>query len=265
MARYRIKHLWSVLRSEARQRYSRARGKQIVHFLHVSKTGGSAIKHALKPHRQTSQYTLVLHGHRQPLRGVPEGDKIIFCLRHPISRFVSGFYSRLRQGQPRYFVRWSPSEEAAFRCFDTPNRLALALSSADPQEKLQAEKAMRSIGHVKDGYQKWFESDAYLQSRIPDLFFIGFQERLSQDFELLKSKLGLPWDIQLPADDITAHRNPDNLDKKLDAQAIENLRRWYAADMRLYELCRRIAEPAAVGVEPEDAAADAIDEPLLPV
>jgi len=263
MARYRVKRLWSALRSELRRQYSYTRGKEVVHFLHVSKTGGSAIKHVLKPYRTTSRYTLVLHGHRTTLRIVPEGDKIVFCVRDPISRFVSGFYSRMREGRPRYFKRWSPGEEAAFRRFDTPNRLALALSSADLEEKLQAERAMHSIGHVRDSYRKWFESEAYLLSRIRDILFIGFQERLTQDFELLKSKLGLPPEIRLPADDRIAHRNPDHLDKKLDPQAIENLRRWYAADIQLYDFCRRIARFAVTAVLLEQKAFCLIGERLL--
>ena len=35
-------------------------------------------------------------------------------------------------------------------------------------------------------------------SRLDDLFFIGFQEHLREDFELLKSRLWLPSDRMLP-------------------------------------------------------------------
>ena len=264
MARFGIKNTWSTFRSEVRQKYWRARGKQVLHFLHVSKTGGTAIKHVLKSHLTTPEFAIVLHGHRHTLRDVPTGDKVIFCLRDPISRFVSGFYSRLRQGQPRYFVRWSADEETAFSHFDTPNRLAVALSSTDDEERMRAERAMRGIVHVKDGYAKWFESEEYLLSRLPDIFLIGFQETLAQDFELLRSKLGLTNRVQLPTDDITAHRSPGNVDKKLDEEAIENLKRWYATDFRLYALCRRICETASTGRIPEWKVAGAVDELLLP-
>ena len=129
MARSKIKTVWSVLRSDLKQRIYRARRKRVLHFLHVRKTGGTAIKYALKPCLVTSGHYIVLHGHRFTLREVPKGDQAIFCLRNPISRFVSGFYSRLRQGQPRNLVPWTPDEKASFSRFDTPNRLALALSS----------------------------------------------------------------------------------------------------------------------------------------
>src|SRR5262245_49205949 len=264
MARFRIKNTWSTFRSEVRQTYCRARGKEVLHFLHVSKTGGTALKHVLRPYLTTPQYAIVLHGHRYKLRNVRKGDKVIFCLRDPISRFVSGFYSRFRQGQPRFFVRWSEEEEKAFSHFNTPNRLALALSSDDDDERMHARQAMHCIAHVKDGYLGWFESEEYLLSRLPDIFLIGFQETLTQDFERLRSKLGLPDSVHLPYDDVTAHRNPDNLDKKLDAEARANLTRWYAADVKLYSLCRRICDVASTGQMPEWKSADAKDELLIP-
>ncbi len=45
------------------------------------------------------------------LRNITEGEGIIFFLRDPTSRFVSGFYSRQRQGQPRYYSPWSSDEK----------------------------------------------------------------------------------------------------------------------------------------------------------
>ena len=211
-----------------------------MHFLHVGKTGGTAVKSALKPYQVTSRHALVLHGHRFTLREMPRGDKAIFCLRNPVSRFISGFYSRQREGKPRHFVRWTLDEELAFAQFETPNQLAVALSSAIDAERLRAESAMRSIGHVRNLYSQWFESEKYLLSRASEIFFIGFQETLAEDFETLKTKLGVPPTVKLPDDDIGAHRNPEHLDKKLDEQAIENLNRWYAEDFRFFRLCQEI-------------------------
>ena len=51
---------------------------------------------------------------------------------------------------------------------------------------------MRSIGHLSALYSFWLGDEDAFRSRLPDLFFIGFQERLDDDFELLKQKLGLP-------------------------------------------------------------------------
>ena len=71
---------------------------------------------------------------------------------------------------------------------------------------------MRSVPHVRDSYWKWFESEEYFLSRLDDLFFVGFQQHLSEDFELLKSRLRLPSDLMLPDDDIQSHANPRHLE-----------------------------------------------------
>ena len=68
-------------------------------FLHIGKTGGSAVQHAL---RSLAREDIVLCGHDVSLNDVPRGAKAVASIRHPVDRFVSGFYSRLRQGLPRY-------------------------------------------------------------------------------------------------------------------------------------------------------------------
>ena len=237
-------------RLRAHRYYHRLKGKPRVHFLHLGKTGGSAVKYAIEncpnPH---SRYVVYLHPHETTLRDVPPQESFFFFLRDPISRFVSGFYSRQRQGRPRYFLRWTPAEEAAFARFTTPNALATALTSTDDHERVQAEAAMKTILHVKDSYWNWFESREYFSSRLADLFFVGFQEQLSSDFEIITSKLGLPG-LALPEDEVHAHRNPEYLDKSLDATAVANLEKWYAADFEFVDLCRNLArergEPSAV-------------------
>src|SRR5689334_1107802 len=84
-----------------------------VHLLHVGKTGGTAVKHALAG-VVTEQFRIVAHSHDITIRDVPIGEHVVFFVRDPISRFVSGFYSRQRQGRPRYDVPWSPNESIAF-------------------------------------------------------------------------------------------------------------------------------------------------------
>lgn len=216
------------------------RGKQIIHFLHIGKTGGTAIKHVLKQSSVTNDYAIFIHNHETKFMDIQAGEKIIFFLRDPISRFVSAFYSRKRQGQPRIFNPWKAEEKIAFEYFETPNELAIALSSHDLEVKSRAEKAMRSIGHVKSSYWDWFQNEEYIKKRISDIFFIGFQESLTKDFTVLKKKLGTPDHLQLPNDDIKAHRNPKGIDKSLEAVAVKNLKQWYIKEYQFIELCRNI-------------------------
>ena len=212
-----------------------------VHFLHVGKTGGTAFKHAVRAASPPpSRCVIHLHPHRVVLRDVPEGERFLFFLRDPVTRYVSGFYSRQREGRPKYRARWSPEEREAFGRFATPGELALALSSDDREEGVLARAAMRNIRHVRDGYWKWFESEDYFRSRVQELFFIGFQETLAGDFEILKSRLGLPSRLMLPDNEVEAHISPPGLDRRLRAEAVENLRNWYEEDYRFLDLCREI-------------------------
>jgi hypothetical protein len=214
--------------------------RRTLHFLHIGKTGGTAIKHALNIGSSNCEYTIQLHRHGFTLPDVPVGDGVIFFLRDPISRFVSGFYSRQRQGQPRGFWAWSPKERDAFERFRTANDLARCISSSDEEQRRMAYRAMKGIQHVRDSYWRWFEGEDYFRSRLSDIFFVGFQETLSDDFEALRAKLGLSDAARLPADDIQAHRNPEGLDTTLDEQAIANLKRWYESDYRFLGLCEKL-------------------------
>lgn len=224
---------------EARLAIRRLRGKPLLHFLHIGKTGGSALKHALKPHRSSGRYQIVLHKHGVRLRDIREGEKFMFAVRDPLSRFVSGFYSRQREGRPRIHSPWSPAEKVAFERFSTPDALGVALDSADSDEREAARAAMEGIGHVRSSYWLWFEDPDYFRSRLGDLLFVAFQERLSEDFVRLRSLLGIP-DAALPADDLRAHRNPERLDRRLSERAEANLRTWYTRDFEFIELCRTV-------------------------
>lgn len=213
----------------------------VVHFLHIGKTGGTAVKHALMQAMDSSTHRIELHDHSTRLADVPAGELVIFFVRNPLSRFVSGFYSRQRQGAPRYQSPWSDQERTAFERFRTPNECAAALSAADEEQRRFASAAMHSIAHVRSSYWDWFQDEEYFLSRVADVFFIGFQEQLPMDFERLRHKLGLPQPLSLPEDDVHAHRNPAELDRNLTDVAVANLTRWYARDFAFVEMCRTVA------------------------
>jgi len=82
-----------------------ARGKQIVHLLHISKTGGTAVKSTLRGHLTTTTSAIFLHEHSWHLRHVAQGEKAVMFFRHPIPRFVSAFNSRQRCGRPHSVYR----------------------------------------------------------------------------------------------------------------------------------------------------------------
>jgi hypothetical protein len=215
-------------------------GKRIVHVLHIGKTGGTALKNALEPFLVNDSQVICLHSHECKLSEIPLGEGVVFFLRDPLARFVSGFYSRLRQGQPKYFFPWNADEQTAFDYFDSPNKLAVCLSSENGDVKRAAHKAMNSIAHVKSHYWDWFGDEQYFLSRSDDIVFIGFQEHLDEDFKRLKSTLGIPNDAKLPVDDVLAHRNPVTVDRFLEPEAVKNLMDWYQEDFRCIAICHEI-------------------------
>jgi hypothetical protein len=218
--------------------------KPPLHVFHIGKTGGTALKDALVEHRDAAGYDLLTHGHTVTLADVPVGEKYMFVLREPLSRFVSAFNGRLREDRPRYHYPWNEQERIAFSLFKTPDALATALSSRNRRTRHEAREAMRGIGHVNTSYAYWFGSEKAFRRRLPDLFFIGFTDRLDEDFELLKPRLGLPPDARLPHDETVAHRTPAGFDSGLSDLGRRNLERWYRWDVRFYRLCRELAHQA---------------------
>ena len=102
--------------------------RPVAHFLHIGKTAGTAVKVALKEAPGSAKYRVVVQPHDGKLASIPETDHYFFCVRDPIDRYVSGFLSRKRQGQPRYFIPWTEGEAEAFERFDSPDALAVSLS-----------------------------------------------------------------------------------------------------------------------------------------
>lgn len=206
-----------------------------VHFLHIRKTGGTAIIEALRP--VATRYALVLHDHATKLAEIPDHHRVFFFVRHPIARFVSGFYSRMRRGLPRHHYPWNEAEAKAFREFRTANELAEALSSTNNEIADRAAEAMQGISHLRNSYSDWFSGTQELDQRQDSIVLLGLQEQLDADFERLKKLLDLPETVSLPGDDTLAHRTPSGFDRGLSSLAERNLLRWYSDDVRFYEHC----------------------------
>ena len=213
--------------------------KRKVHFLHIGKTGGTAVKSVLKKNLTTPAYTLELHGHGVNLKKVPKGDKVVLFLRHPVSRFISGFYSRQRKGMPRHHSEWNPVEAEAFAVFKTPNELAWALSDPTSEHHPLALKAMEKMRHLSH-FRRWYVDMPYFNSRSRDILFVGFQESLESDFETLKSILELPQSLVLPDDETAAHKSTGNLDKKIDEVPLKCLEEWYREDLEFISACKKL-------------------------
>jgi hypothetical protein len=221
--------------SHARIRLDR---RPVAHFLHVGKAAGTALKYALTDVERSSRYRLILHTHFTRLDAVPEDDFFFFCVRDPISRFLSGFLSRQREGRPRYVIPWREDEKTAFSRFDSADGLAVALSAGGRRQQ-EAEDAMGAIRHVRDSYWTWFKDPHYFRQRSDHVLWVGRQESL--DVESLSSSLGVKA-LHLPDDPVVAHLNTEEKPALSDL-ARENLRNWYAKDYEFLELCAELFGP----------------------
>lgn len=225
-----------------------------VHVLHIGKTGGTALRHALSQVPATAALSLVLHHHPTTLEQVPAGERVLFALRDPISRFISAFHSRRRQGRPRYFFPWNPFEERLFAAFPTPSLLAESLADTTAPLHPLAVEAMGQIRHFAP-QAHWLGSEAALRERQDSIVHVAFQHSLSEDFAAIKRLLGLPPSLALPDDDTLAHRSPAGLDRSLSPEAEASLRAWYAEDAALIAFARRLRalRLEQLGVQPDMA------------
>lgn len=221
--------------------HSRIKGKKIIHFIHIGKTGGSALKSSLKNHTQGNHYYLFLHNHNIKLKHIPKGDKIIFFLRHPVSRFISAFNSKKRRnlGEGRYKHLGIEANFAKITSyFSTPSELAEALSSESTDLKNLALFALENIQHFKSVFD-YLHSKKYVISRQSDIILIGYQETLSNDFNEIKKILNMPNQIQLISDELQAHKTPKHYSKKMSSLAISNIENYYKFDIEFYNFCRK--------------------------
>jgi len=214
--------------------------KEIIHFLHIGKTAGTAMKYAFGNKRiyVDKKFIIVFHQHNFHINAVPLGEKAVFIVRDPVLRFVSGFYSRYRKGMPRIYNPWDSDEEEAFKYFKTPNSLGEALSSTEVSLNKSAVKALQSIGHVNTSYWDWFINSNYLCSRIQDICWVGRQEHLLEDFNKFKKDWGLPKTVKLPKDEKGTHKNPDKFDSSLSDKAKYNLQLWFEKEYEFLEVLK---------------------------
>jgi Sulfotransferase family len=204
-----------------------------IHFLHIPKTAGTALRHALGSLPDAERF--IVHEHQFTLADIPVGERVFFAIRDPVSRFVSAFNSRLRKGRPRYDFEWTPIQQRAFQRFSTPNQLAEALSATVADDRhLAASFIQDTILAAPLSY--WLRSGQYLLERSDDIVDILLQKELSDDFERLKGVLGLPPGACLPADPVASHRSSTTSSTVLSDVAVRNLEVWYAGDLVMYEV-----------------------------
>ncbi|MEC9343032.1 MAG: sulfotransferase family 2 domain-containing protein [Pseudomonadota bacterium] len=206
-----------------------------VHFLHIGKSGGTAIKRRLRDvNRDARRIAVIAHQHKISLADLPRNAPYFFSVREPVSRFRSAFYSRKRKGQPTAFRDWSPVEAVTFDRFPHANDLAESLFE-DGDTGRAAFIAMKSMVHVRKHQHMWFPDRSIPLDTRPPICVLR-QEHLDDDFEDLKRLLRLPAEMKLDKDPAKAHRNDYRQATPLSDKAVANLKAWYAIDVQFYKL-----------------------------
>lgn len=217
-------------------------GKNVIHYLHIGKTGGRSIKHAIRsslidfqsPGQNIEPNDLLLrdHAHSIKLIHFSNNSKYIFSIRDPIDKFYSSFYSRKRMSRPRILnTPYPPGERIAFKAFEHATYLAEALSSEDIKIRKAAIFAMLNIRHINSHLLFWFTREQ-LDSHPP--VFLFEQKTLDKDFEDFKIKVGVD-DIFLPKEDFYKQKGNYTRPPPLSELAIKNLKEWYSTDILIYE------------------------------
>lgn len=210
-----------------------------IHFLHLPKTGGSAVRNAFKRSGLLSteheQRTISYHPHKKTLADIPIGEQIMFTLRDPIDRFVSAFfYCKNTRNQHAF-------EKFQLKNFATPNDLAACLEINNPNHRF-ALRALKKCLHMRC-FRYWYVNKDYFNSRLNDIFFIGFTETLEVDFNNLKALLNVNSNIALSSEKRIANKGPQHVrhqDKIIQEPGLTLLREWYKEDIEFTILCKEI-------------------------
>ncbi len=211
-------------------------GHNVVHILHISKTGGVALNTALQPYRRSGPYSLILHPHMICLRHVPRGQKVVFFLRDPVTRFVSA-YNYQRRVIVSGGMHSSVSKEAdIIRRWQTAQDFANGL--ADPKRHDQAAQDIGTLRQIRHGYTDWLSSPKALLDRSDDILFIGRQERLDEDAAKLFRLFGLTG-AALPQGEQEANHAPPTSDVRLSDAGAAALRHRYASCYQIIDTCQR--------------------------
>jgi hypothetical protein len=212
-------------------------------LMHIGKTGGSFLRSIIRHNVDVGTSDLRLLKHQGNLRSSARHHgatrKLAFVIRDPETRFLSGFYSRLRQGRPTYDFPWSGEEATAFSFFATANDLAEGLDSMDERLKSAARFAMGAIQHLHLNYQYYFESvEALLAERSKIMVCIDLP-RLNKNLDEVMSRLGFD-DYQMPHRPVL-HASPTPPPALSDAGKAA-LREFWAEEWVLYDAALQLAQ-----------------------
>lgn len=217
-------------------------------LLHPPKTGGTYLKSVLQHNRDRWTRDLLLPKHRATAASTAKKhgatSPIAFCYRDPSARFVSAFYSRLRQGRPTYQNTWSAEEAVAFSWFATPTELAEGLGDPDPRTQSAAIFAFNAIAHIRRGYGHYFGDLTAFEAHKPRVVGCLDLADFSDGLTPFLQRLGVE-DAEIP-DGHNRHDNPAK-SKGLSDKGEEHLRQFCPQEYDFYRAFQDLSRERAGG------------------
>ncbi len=214
---------------------------KLIYWLHIPKTGGMCCQNSLdwlppsignniESMITSNDYRIIRCPHEQIFQPLTN-EQYIFFVRSPIDRFVSGFISRLRQGQPLLKILYSEAERQTFALYPSPEHLANDLYHDNPQTQTIARECLQSIIHLRLSLKTYLNSCQYLETYQNQIFYVGRTEHLTDDFNLLTNRLGL-LNLNLVTDPIQCHVTPSKYQhlKNISSTAKHNIMMYYLED-----------------------------------
>jgi hypothetical protein len=228
-------------------RARRLRRAPLIHYLHVPKNGGMALRSVFDKYddHPTAPAIFIRQHHLIRLRHLPRGAGYFFAVRDPVERFFSAFYSseapkpprRNRLGAAKPLAR---VDKVTIAGFENACDLAEALS-AGGEDQLRAEAALHAKAHFRRTHRWFFDEPERLFETRPPLAVLRV-EMLNADFERFAKGLGFTNPPEFPKDDAEAHRAAVKPRKPLSDLARRNLEEWYREDIAFVALARQWAE-----------------------
>lgn len=233
------KNLISQLGFEVSRKEKRGVNTADIQFLHIGKCAGTQISAlAEQINAKSPDVRILTKNHDCFLKDIHKQSRYFFSIRNPINRFMSGFYSRKRKGDPQVTSDWTMYDKLAFEEFEHANDLAESLFSGGSLGAA-AFGAMKSIRHTAQNQSDWFYCTGNFLRLRPPVWIIR-QEKFDADFQtfLSKSGLGVHWsDLEVKTDPKTSHANDYSSTPPLSERARANLKAWYIQDFEFYRAC----------------------------
>lgn len=217
-------------------------------IIHVGKCSGTALKKSLITHNIKARY--IHHANEiNPKPIIPSDlikenntDKFIFCIRHPIDRFISAFNFKYTHGILKKMKDHFEGEIEGFNYFKTVNNLAENLYDENGNENEYAFKFCSKCDHIIYGlyhYLHNFDNTHNIK--------IIRHEHLYNDYKNIFKK-----DISLPNKNL----QPNYISKfssvsktEISKKAYSNLKRFLKKDMDIIE---KLAKYGCISEEYKD-------------